>query len=396
MGLELARTMTFTAAWLLATAPAAMAQGPSAKMLVLDASGSMWGEVGGQTKIQIAREVVGTILDDWQAETQLGLTVYGHRVKGDCSDIEVLLPVAPVDAMRFRGTVDAIHPLGMTPLSDAVIQAAKELRYTTQRATVVLISDGKETCNRDPCEVGRRLEEAGLDFTAHVIGFDVVDHRTQEQLRCLAENTGGSYRTAEDAAGLRDALSHAVREATAPGVRFVAMLGEHRYSEAVEDGTGFYWIVRDPSGVEVAKYSTAAGATEATLPLTPGEYTVVADPFGQGPDLGPVAFSVAEGETGEVPFPLGGRVSFVAMVGNRSYSEAVPKGRRFYWSVRDPGGREVARHTIGTGSTRGSLLLPAGNYQLVARKWPSGPSSPPVPFTLEAGDDIEVLVPVDP
>ena len=123
---------------LLTTASAATAQqteNPSARVvLVLDASGSMWGQIRGRAKIEIAREVIHELLDDWDPSVHLGLTAYGHRRKGDCADIESLLPPDSVDPARVRAAVDRLNPKGKTPLSDAVVQAARELRYTEEKA----------------------------------------------------------------------------------------------------------------------------------------------------------------------------------------------------------------------------------------------------------------------
>ena len=58
-------------------------------------------------------------------------------------------------------------------MTDAVVAAADSLRYTENAATVILVSDGIETCNPDPCAAAQILAETGVDFTAHVIGFDV-------------------------------------------------------------------------------------------------------------------------------------------------------------------------------------------------------------------------------
>jgi Ca-activated chloride channel family protein len=94
-------------------------------------------------------------------------------------------------AMAKQGAVDGISPKGKTPLSESVRRAAAELKYTEEKATVILVSDGEETCNLDPCKVGEELEKQGVDFTAHVIGFSLVKQVQQDQLRCLAEKTGG-------------------------------------------------------------------------------------------------------------------------------------------------------------------------------------------------------------
>jgi len=187
-------------------------------ILVLDASGSMWGRIGGTTKIEIAREAVAGLVGDWKAGDNLGLVAYGHRRKGDCNDIETLIPVGPLTAQRFLATVNGLNPEGMTPLSAAVVQAADALKIHELKATVILVSDGEETCNLDPCAVGADLEAKGVDFTAHVIGFDVPNPAHQAQLRCLAEKTGGRYLNARDARSLTAALNTLAVVTTEPAL----------------------------------------------------------------------------------------------------------------------------------------------------------------------------------
>jgi len=65
-------------------------------MIILDASGSMWGKVDGKPKIQIAREVLKDLLPKFGTHMHLGLSAYGHRKKGDCNDIETLIPIGPL------------------------------------------------------------------------------------------------------------------------------------------------------------------------------------------------------------------------------------------------------------------------------------------------------------
>ena len=174
-------------------------------MLVLDASGSMWGQIDGKTKIEIAREVVSNTVNSWDKDQLLGLIAYGHNRKSDCSDIEMLIEPQKVNSAEFTSIANQLKPKGKTPLSAAVKMAAEKLNYTQQQATVILVSDGKETCNLDPCTVGNALEKAGIDFTAHIIGFDVPKKDTLG-LRCLAEQTGGAYLEADNAKQLEQAL----------------------------------------------------------------------------------------------------------------------------------------------------------------------------------------------
>ena len=203
-------------------ADAPSAKGPAVKnadtvrmVLVLDASGSMWGQIDGKTKIEIAKEVVAELIDQIQSGFQTGLMVYGHRRKGDCKDIEMVIPVGPHNAAAMKAKVKGISPKGKTPLSESVKQAAKALRYTEERATVILVSDGLETCDIDPCALAAELAMSGVEFTVHVIGFD-ISKEDQGRLRCLADKTGGLFLAASNAGSLRDALFQTVEEVKAP------------------------------------------------------------------------------------------------------------------------------------------------------------------------------------
>ncbi|MBP6020054.1 MAG: VWA domain-containing protein [Burkholderiaceae bacterium] len=174
-------------------------------MIVLDASGSMWGQINGKPKLQIAREALATVLEGVPADMELGLMAYGHREKGNCNDIEVIIEPAAGTGPAIAKAAAQMKFLGKTPLSAAVKQAAEALRYTEDKATVILITDGLETCKADPCALGTELAKQGIDFTAHVVGFDLTDAEGK-QVACLAENTGGQYIAASNADELRDAL----------------------------------------------------------------------------------------------------------------------------------------------------------------------------------------------
>ena len=80
---------------------------------------------------------------------------------------------------------------------------------------MILITDGLETCNADPCALARELEATGADFTTHVIGFGLSPEEGQ-QVACLADETGGVYLQAADAGALLDALASTVAEASMP------------------------------------------------------------------------------------------------------------------------------------------------------------------------------------
>ncbi len=252
-------------------------------VLVLDASGSMWGQIDGKTKMEIAKDVVGSVVGNWKPEDELGLVAYGHREKGSCTDIEVLREAGPLDAAAYMSAVNALNPRGKTPMTAAVRMAAESLKFTEKKATVILVSDGIETCDVDPCAVAEELEKLGVNLTVHTVGFGLDNEGAVGQLKCLAEKTGGTYSTADNASELREALTRTVEakapepepEPAAPEFNFV---GHVVMAEGVGLPPGFdsaSWDFFEAVGGQRGNgIKTEYGAgTKTNLPM-PGEYIV--------------------------------------------------------------------------------------------------------------------------
>ena len=121
------------------------------------------------------------------------------------------MPVSEFNASRLQSAVEDVNAKGRTPLSEAVRLAAEALNHETTAGTVILITDGLETCNADPCALGKQLAASGIDFQTHVIGFDLAGKNTTA-LQCLANETGGLYLDAANASELSEALGKTVSE----------------------------------------------------------------------------------------------------------------------------------------------------------------------------------------
>ena len=184
-------------------------------IIVLDGSGSMWAQIDGEARISIARETLNEVLGSLPEDLELGFMSYGHREKGSCEDIELLVEPGPGTAAAIGEAAAAINPKGKTPISASVRQAAEALRYTEEKATVILITDGIETCEANPCALASELESIGVNFTTHVVGFGLSDEEGA-QVACLAENTGGRYLQAGDGEALAEALATTVAEVAEP------------------------------------------------------------------------------------------------------------------------------------------------------------------------------------
>lgn len=86
---------------------------------------------------------------------------------------------------------------------DAALRAAAHtLDYRERPAHVVLVAAGSSQCISVACSLSRTLAGNGLDFRVDVVGLAA----DAERLRCIADNTGGTYRTA-GRADLQQALT---------------------------------------------------------------------------------------------------------------------------------------------------------------------------------------------
>ena len=253
-------------------------------IIVLDASGSMWAQIDGKSRIEIAKETVRTVVGNLPPDREIGLMVYGHRDKGSCEDIELVVPPAAGTSAAIIAATNKISPKGKTPLSAAVKQAAEALKYTEEKATVILVTDGLETCNADPCALGAELEKAGVDFTAHVVGFGLTEAEGKK-VACLATNTGGQYIQASDAKSLTKALTTTVLKTETPPpppkpaaveFNFVPSLVLSEGGPVINDDAGNVWeiykIKSDGTQGErvTTEYNRYKGKLEA------GEYIVKA------------------------------------------------------------------------------------------------------------------------
>ena len=184
-------------------------------LFILDSSGSMWGQIDGKAKTTIAKEALKGIIDSMPSGFDTGLMTYGHRRKGDCKDIELLIPPGPHNPATMKAKIAELSAKGKTPLSDSLRMAAKTLRSTEEAASIILITDGLETCDSDPCQVAADLAMSGVDFTVHVIGFD-LSKNDQDRVRCIADKTGGLFVPADNAAALKSALTDTVTKIKEP------------------------------------------------------------------------------------------------------------------------------------------------------------------------------------
>ena len=184
-------------------------------MIVFDASGSMSGNTvqglfSDVTRIDEVRHALAQVLPHAAKYRKIGLITYGPGPYNQCNvelDFEPMWN-ATEPIMRV---VNALNPAGKTPLVTAVKVAAAALESKSKPGVIVLLTDGEETCGGAPCALGQTIKASGRHLTVHVIGYQLRAFRwTGAQsfldVKCLAEETGGLYITAENRQDLVEAF----------------------------------------------------------------------------------------------------------------------------------------------------------------------------------------------
>jgi Mg-chelatase subunit ChlD len=200
-------------------APALPTAGGEALLeVVLDVSNSMWGQVDGRVKMELAREALGGALTGLPDQVVVGLRAYGHRVsfenrEAGCQDTERLVTPAPGSRDAVLRSARELQPTGQTPMARSLEAAAGDVASYPGNAVLLLISDGVESCDGDPVAVAERLRASGAPVVIHTVGLG-VDQEAADQLAALADAGGGSYFDAPTAEDLMSGVNVAVRRST--------------------------------------------------------------------------------------------------------------------------------------------------------------------------------------
>lgn len=190
----------------LACLGATQARAETNVLFIVDGSNSMWGQIDNTAKIETAKETLSKLVTDLPADANLALMAYGHTREKDCNDVELLSALGKDTPEMISTLIHTIQPKGKTPIANALMKSKDVFKGREgQNNHILLVSDGIESCDGDPCAVAKDLQEAGLSVSAHVIGFG-VSKEEGKQLTCIAENTGGKYFDAANAAAFNDAI----------------------------------------------------------------------------------------------------------------------------------------------------------------------------------------------
>ncbi len=189
--------------------------GPDNVMIILDDSDSMGENIGGspESKMVAAKRTVLDVLRNISPRTRVGLRVYGNSSSpfNACHATSVLVPLGENNRNLIASKMIGLKPTGMTPISYTILRSLQEDFQTVNGPrTIILISDGIETCGEDPCHIAVKMQQMGINVKINVVGLGLQDYEATRQLRCVALGTKGQFYSANTAAELANSLNKAM------------------------------------------------------------------------------------------------------------------------------------------------------------------------------------------
>jgi Ca-activated chloride channel homolog len=320
-------------------------------IMVFDASGSMWNRMEGDaTRIEVARDVMDEYFAGRDASHPISVIAYGHRRRGDCGDIEIVAALDAHDPAELAGRLRSLNPQGMTPLTDSLALARRQIPDTAESADIILVTDGLENCGGDPCALAARLADEGIDIRAHVVGFGMTADEVGS-LSCIPEQTGGMLFQTNSGAELAQALSVVSTPEPQP-----AELG----FRAVDARNGALLV---PADWEITKVDdqepglNRGGENDLNVSLPAGVYQV----FAAHPGFeGRMDLMVEEGMTGVIDVPLQKILATVAVSGVDAATGQVVAGVRWTLLSLDTESSE----TVQAAAEVHRFLIQPGEYRV--------------------------------
>ena len=250
-------------------------------LVVHDWSNSMWGAFAdGTRKYEAGIKALSNALDDGFNGRDIGYRAYGHRTPGDCRDSELVTNFGPLDTVRpsIVETLGNARPTGKTPITYSLQEGLKD--FNGGSGDILLISDGIETCDADPCELMREWKASNVSIRVHVVGVGLNDME-RTAMTCIAEESGGIYLDADSSDGFSEALGEVAESIeTASDPEPVEQTGSHAIVIRAVDANGREYRARGDIFLDDEKIATAnSKGYGRNVVEGPGEYELMVGPL---------------------------------------------------------------------------------------------------------------------
>lgn len=185
-------------------------------LFIFDDSYSMYAPWNSNIKIEVAKKVMGDFLDSLKdlPDLELALRCYGHttffKPERNCKDSKLEVPFAPAktNSIKIKQRIQRLEPLGTTPIAYSLGECVNDFTPCSNcRNIVILITDGIEECNGNPCQVSIDLQKKGIFIRPFVIGVG-LDVKFADVFACM-----GKFYDVSNEANFKDVLKLVMTEA---------------------------------------------------------------------------------------------------------------------------------------------------------------------------------------
>lgn len=179
---------------------------------LFDASQSMYAKWQSDTRYEIAKNLLSEMVDSLEKinQVEMALRVYGHTKKfppQDCDDTRLEVPFGKSNAWNIRKKLRDISPSGTTPIARSLEECGKDFPEDPSRNIIIIITDGIEECNGDPCAVSLALQKKGIVLKPFVIGLGLGKDYL-ESFNCV-----GNFYNATTEEGFRNVFNVVISQA---------------------------------------------------------------------------------------------------------------------------------------------------------------------------------------
>ncbi|NUM32062.1 MAG: VWA domain-containing protein [Bacteroidetes bacterium] len=182
-------------------------------LFLLDASGSMYASMGNDIRMGVAKRLLSKMVDSLrnQPNLEIALRIYGHTTtkdKRNCRDTRLEVPFSRTNHDAILNKLQTLKPLGTTLIAYSLQEAAYDFPQDNRsRNIIILITDGLEECDGDPCAVSEALQKKGVILKPFIIGVG-ADENFAKQFDCV-----GRFFEANTEADFSDVLRIVVTQA---------------------------------------------------------------------------------------------------------------------------------------------------------------------------------------
>jgi len=273
-------------------------------LFVFDASQSMLAKWETDSKLNIAKSMLNNMLDSLAKidNLELALRVYGHQYPVPpqrCDDTRLEVPFSKNNISQIKGTINKLQAQGTTPIAKSLESAALDFPQSTKsRNIIILITDGIEACDGDPCAVSLALQKQNVILKPFVIGVG-LDVEFKKTFECV-----GQYYDATNETQFKEVLGIVISQALNNTSLQVNLLDKAGNPTETDVNMTFYdknsgkikynfihtinnkgfpdTLILDPLPIYRLEAHTIPPVFIDSIKLTPGKHTVVAADAPQG------------------------------------------------------------------------------------------------------------------